>query len=202
MSADDSDVKTFTSQKLDWMFGIAIDPDLKSHDFEVGSVIAMHLSMTKRTAVIADETIGRYTRTTRWHVMRSRKRLKDAGWLSWQSTRTANVYILLYERVDAMLDLRAQYRDDRHEARSARLQSRRDVVPVSQQDIGAVTLESQHEVIPVAQHVVIQESHIHPNCSTFEDSPLKSPAFERRLLKEEEEDAFHIPAFLRRGAAA
>jgi hypothetical protein len=181
---DPGEVKTFTSRKLEWMDGVSIDPDLAPHDFQVGFIIAQCISIEKGIGTIADATIAQRTGTRREHVVKSRKKLRERGWLDWTYTRTTNIYWLKFGLVERMIDLRITYREQRDEARIARLPSRRGVKSSAQHaapvvrssahhNDDAVRSTSQHVVNSNAQHVVRSSAHIHPQCSTSDIHPKK-----------------------------
>lgn len=176
---DPEQVKTFTSRKMDWLNGVSIDPEMTPHDFQVAFCIAQCMSIERGIGVIADDTIAESTGTTRRHVLESRKRLRARGWLDWKNTRTANVYVLLGDLVEAMIDRRTDLRDRRAEARFERLPSRRLAKPVpaveqhavnpsAQQECSGVNQSSQHDVQCSSQHAVNPSAHIHLQCSTSE----------------------------------
>lgn len=190
---DPEEVKTFTSRKLEWMDGVSIDPDLAPHDFQVGFIIAQCISAEKGIGTIADATIAQRTGTRREHVAKSRKKLRERGWLDWTNTRTANIYRLKFDLVERMIDLRITYREQRDEARFARLPSRRDVKSSAQQEQhvvrssahhndDAVRSTSQHVVNSSAQHVVRSSAHIHPQCSTLDIHPKKEGLSKKETL--------------------
>jgi hypothetical protein len=167
MSTDDKDqMRSFTSGKLAWMNAVSIDPELKPHDFQVAFVIAQCISFDRQSGTIADDTIAESTGTSRRHVLASRNRLRERRWLTWDNTRTSNLYRLIGDRIDAMADLRIDLRDKRAQARLNRVPSRRAVKQVSQPEALTVQQSSQHDVKPIAQHAVNQSAHIHHHCST------------------------------------
>lgn len=190
---DPEAVKTFTSRKLEWMDGVSIDPDLAPHDFQVAFIIAQCISVEKGIGTIADATIAQRTGTRREHVAKSRKKLRKRGWLDWANTRTANIYRLKFDLVERMIDLRITYREQRDEARFARLPSRRGVKSSAQQEQhvvrssahhndDAVRSTSQHVVNSSAQHVVRSSAHIHPQYSTLDIHPKKEGLSKKETL--------------------
>lgn len=115
---DEKSIQSFTSKKLDWMKCCCFDRQLQAHDFAVAFVIAQHINARTGITMLSDETIamesgGRSERSIR----RSRVRLRDAGWLDWKRTRSANVYRLNHHKVNQMLDLLIAMRDARKEKR-------------------------------------------------------------------------------------
>jgi hypothetical protein len=111
---------TFTSQKLNWLTGIAIDPRLKPYAFKVAFTIARFFNAKSGIAVVSDETLQDETSLSRRHVQRARVALKDTGWIESSRTRTATRYAMKSVHLDQMDDLRTQRRDGRNERREAR----------------------------------------------------------------------------------
>lgn len=109
--------RSFTSEKLNWMAGLAADPRIDSRAFEVGFCIAQHVNKERRTAILSDETIRDATNIpTRW-VRRARRLLRDAGWIDWKRTRTANVYWTIGDNLSRTDDLLTVRREARAETR-------------------------------------------------------------------------------------
>jgi hypothetical protein len=193
---DQEKQRSFTSDKLEWMSCLSLDPRISPHAFEVGFQIAQHVSASSGVAVIADDTLSEYTATSRQHVLRSRKRLRETGWLNWRSTQTANVYTLSFSNINAMLDLRISNKDARNERRL----KRRAVAPTSQHKASGVTPTSQQAVTPMSQQAVSPRSHIHLLSNTQELTPSKIPLAAGSMLKGETsaDDFEGIPDFLLR----
>jgi hypothetical protein len=114
-------VQTFTSQKLDWLKCCCFDRRLLPHDFRVAYAIAQHINSRTGKTILSAETIAEESGagSTR-SVQRSRDRLRDAGWLVWTRTTSANIYRLKYDQVDQMLDLLIATRDARRACRMRR----------------------------------------------------------------------------------
>jgi hypothetical protein len=114
-------VKEFTSRKLDWLKCCSFDRLLEPLDFKVGFVIIQHVNAKKGTAILSDETIADKTGggSVR-NVSRARCRLRDAGWLTWKRTRTANVYTPVFDKVSGTLDAITKSSDARRERRQER----------------------------------------------------------------------------------
>ena len=111
---------TFTGRKLDWLKCVAYDRHLKRYPFafKVAFQIAQHVNEKKgfahvSDAVIADKAGGGSVR----NVGKARMKLRETGWLTWQPTRTANLYTLRHERENGILDLIAIASDARKERR-------------------------------------------------------------------------------------
>src|SRR6516165_7052089 len=98
---------TFTSKKLDWLACVNFDRRLRQLPtaFKVAYVIANQVDEIRNTAFISDVAIAdKAGGISERQVGRSRKLLRDTGWLSWKRTYTANVYNLLSKYVSGVLD--------------------------------------------------------------------------------------------------
>jgi hypothetical protein len=98
---------TFTGKKLDWLACVNFDRRLKQFPiaFKVAYVIANQVDEIKNTAFISDAAIiDKAGGISRSQVVRSRKLLRDTGWLEWRRTYSANVYSLLSEQVSGVWD--------------------------------------------------------------------------------------------------
>lgn len=123
MSADaETKRSTFTGHKLDWMKCVSFDRRLESYDFKVGFVIAQHVNQHTGTAMLSDETIADEAGNgSVRNTVRARQRLRDAGWIAWRRTRTANVYELRFDNVERYLDMITVSRDARRDRRQKEL---------------------------------------------------------------------------------
>jgi hypothetical protein len=111
---------SFTSRKLDYCKACNFDPRVEPYDFKVVYLIAQHINEKTGMALLSDETIADETGGSPRSVRRSRNRLRDAGWLSWRRTSTANIYALDYSNVGPIFDLITVSRDERRERRGRR----------------------------------------------------------------------------------
>jgi hypothetical protein len=114
---------TFTSKKLDWLACINFDRRLKQFPtvFKVAYVIANQVDETRNTAFISDAAIAdKAGGISERQVGRSRKLLRDTGWLSWKRTYSANVYSLLSEHVSGVRDSITASNEERKERRRKR----------------------------------------------------------------------------------
>ena len=114
---------TFTGKKLDWLGCINFDRRLKHFPvaFKVAYVIANQVDETKNIAFISDEAIAdKAGGVSLSQVGRSRKLLRDTGWLTWKRTYTANVYSLRSEHVSSVWDAITASNEERKERRRKR----------------------------------------------------------------------------------
>jgi hypothetical protein len=126
--ADKAKQRSFTGDKLDWMTALSSDPRLDARAFEVGFCIAQHVNQKTGVAILSDDTIGDKTGIPKRWVLRARTSLREAGWINWQRTKTANVYWTLGDRINAMLDHQSLLKEAR-EDRRGRARSARQVTP-------------------------------------------------------------------------
>lgn len=122
--------RKFTGEKLDWMSALSADPEIDARAFEVGFCIAQHVNKETGKALLADQTIANKTGIPRTWVWRARKRLLDRRWMKWTRTRTANIYELLGDNMNGILDLLSEKKDRRDEARNKRRTIKRDTPQV------------------------------------------------------------------------
>ena len=113
---DQASISTFTGTKIDWLKCIAFDRKVQHYDFRVAFVIAQHLNIGTGATMLSDATIAAELgcRSVR-SVKRARARLRDAGWLTWRTTSTANVYRPDYARMNQVLDAMVLAREARRE---------------------------------------------------------------------------------------
>ena len=117
-------IQSFTSQKLDWLKCCCFDRRLQPYDFRVSYAIAQHINAETGSTMLSDQTIADETggRTTRC-VRRSRVRLRDAGWLTWKRTSSANVYRMKFDRFEEVRDFARELRELRRESRERQRKS-------------------------------------------------------------------------------
>jgi hypothetical protein len=114
---------TFTGKKLDWLTCVNFDRRLKQFPtvFKVAYVIANQVDEFKNTAFISDAAIAdKAGDISVSQVQRSRKLLRDTGWLAWRRTYSANVYSLLSEHVSGTWDAITASNEARKERRRKR----------------------------------------------------------------------------------
>jgi hypothetical protein len=134
----EANLASFTGRKLDWLKCLAFDRRLQPQpfDFKVAFVIAQHVNQRTGSAMLSDDTIAYEAGGgSERNALRARKRLRDAGWLTWHRTRTANVYRLSFDKVERTLDMmtaaREARREKHHRWKSAAVSKSADVTPES-----------------------------------------------------------------------
>jgi len=85
--------ENFTSRKLNWVGGVLHDRMVPPWAFEVAYCIISHLNAGSGRAFVSDETVSDETGISVRTVRRARCLLRNAGWLRWKRTSTANVYL-------------------------------------------------------------------------------------------------------------
>jgi hypothetical protein len=114
---------TFTTKKLDWLACVNFDRRLKQFPtvFKVAYVIANQVDGSGNTALISDAAIAdKAGGISERQVGRSRKLVRDTGWLDWRRTYSANVYSLLSEHISGALDAITASNEERKERRRKR----------------------------------------------------------------------------------
>jgi hypothetical protein len=112
--------RTFTSEKLDIMNALNVDPRIKRSTFKVSVAILKHINERTGTANPSDETLSDETNLSIRTVIRAREALREYGWLIWRRTRSSNVYKFKTTNINNSLDLLALRRDDRADRRRNR----------------------------------------------------------------------------------
>ena len=113
-------LSSFASEKLDWIDTLIADPTLDARAKLVGICIMQHVNQNSREAFLSDETLSDKTSISIRSVHRARTALRNASWLAWRRTRTANVYVPLTTRMNAIIDRQILLRDERNERRKRR----------------------------------------------------------------------------------
>ena len=116
--------KSATSEKLDWLDALCLDPRLRTSDFKVAFKLMQFRNAQTGLCnpsyeTIADET-GLKPETVRVCV----KKLSKSGWIAVRRPNYSkpNVYGFLYDHVNPMLDRRIMLRDARAELRKERME--------------------------------------------------------------------------------
>jgi hypothetical protein len=185
--------KTFTAAKLNWLDCVANDRNLKPAAFKVAYAIMQHVNAESLIAWLSDETLVDVTGISRAMIQRHRESLREAGWLAWERTPTANRYTPIFNRVNAGLEDILARRAKRKELRQARR-------PAPAQSTVASPAR-QHDASPAMQPDASPVRHIHLRTNTFDLTPSNpescasglsevEPAFRYRQSKREAEHEF------------
>jgi hypothetical protein len=193
--------RSFTGEKLDWMTALSADPRLDARAFEVGFCIAQHVNAETGLAILSDDTISDKTGIPKRWVLRARKSLKDAGWIDWQRTKTANIYWTLGHRINAVTDHQIILREKRAErqtkAKNACLETppvahlkHRRTPPVALLETPSV---AERETPPVAepqQHY--SEQHRDPHQRVFRDRTERRQLLSRQPFDTSSPLSWHL----------
>lgn len=168
----ETDVKSFTSRKLDWLFHMSADHSVPLLSFKIGFVIAQHVNAQTGIAYLSDDVIREYVDADERTIRRGRKVLRDV-WVSWTRTGTANAYKLLYGRIAALADEIARRRSERADRRD---RERTSVSYLENRDRTSVsaerTLRSADRTPMSADRTPVSAIHL---SSTPSDTPLFTP---------------------------
>jgi hypothetical protein len=127
-----ADQQTWASYKFDVLTGMSADPRLDARAFEVGFCILQHVNAKTGKAMLSDDTIADKTGIPKRWVLRARNLLWETRWLRWERTRTANVYQVLSDPLNAVLDHQEILKDERRERQSkTRREARRETPRVA-----------------------------------------------------------------------
>jgi hypothetical protein len=156
---------SFTSRKLDYLKACNFDRRLEAYDFKVVYIIAQHVNEKNDMAMLSDEAIAEEIGGSPRSVGRSRNRLRDAGWLSWRRTSTANIYTLDYTNVGRVLDLITKMRDERRERRSKRRRAIYDRPRLAEHNRNDRPRMATPYRTPMAEHVqpLLADKHLRKN---------------------------------------
>lgn len=105
---------TFTGRRLDLLRAVRIDRTVTDYAYRVMSVIVDHLNEKTERTFLSDDRIA-FETGSGWprKVVRARRILRDAKWLSWQRTRTANIYSVDFVKAAAVLAIIERERNAR-----------------------------------------------------------------------------------------
>lgn len=103
---------TFTGRRLDLLRALRFDRTVDDYAKLVMHIIVDHLNEKTETAFLSDDKIA-FETGSGWSrkVGRARRKLREAGWLSWKHTRTANVYTINWAKADDILIILKRERD-------------------------------------------------------------------------------------------
>ena len=134
-------MKVSTSQKLDWLDAVMADQGIDARAKVVAFCLMQHVNRNIGSAFVSDQTIVDKTGIPMTWVIRARKELRSAGWITWKRTRTASVY-------STLTDPMASIAKRQLELKLARESRRRDMPRVAEQVMPQVT---EHDVSQVAE---------------------------------------------------
>ena len=186
--AKEQQQRSFTGDKLDWMTAVSADPLLDARAFEVAFCIAQCVNKHSGLAILSDDTIGDKTGIPRRWIARARVALKEAQWIDWKRTKTANIYWTKGQRIDRVTDHQTLLKDSREE-RKKKLKTARHVLP----PVAHLKLQDQPPVAhadmpPVAHRDLPPVANIHLSGYTVVDTPSKNMAYQEEVLEETEEE--------------
>lgn len=119
----EENIKSFTSEKLDLLEAMHIDPRLSSTDFKVAFCLVQHVNSKTGQCNPSQRLIQEYCSLKERTVRNSITRLRDAKWLHvYRPGRGSNRYRFDDANVSAMLDRRTSIRDQLNLERSYRHQ--------------------------------------------------------------------------------
>ncbi|MBR0801729.1 hypothetical protein JQ615_41030 [Bradyrhizobium jicamae] len=111
---DEARQKSWTSQKLEWLNRVSVDPRVKPGTFEVGFCIIQHANAGTGIAILSDRTISDKTGISSAEVYRHRQALKELGWITWTRGRHGLRIKPLFSRMNLMLDYLMHLREVRN----------------------------------------------------------------------------------------
>src|SRR5262245_29428130 len=95
----------YTSQKLNLLKASRFDRTISAFDKIVLAAIADHMNNhSGQTWPVADATIALEIGSGWRRVIRSRKKLRGAGYINWRRTRTSNVYAFNFAKAKPVLN--------------------------------------------------------------------------------------------------
>jgi hypothetical protein len=163
--------RSFTGSKLDWMTALSADPRIDARAFEVGFQIAQHVNMQTGVAFISDDTIGDKTGIPRRWVLRARSDLRDAHWINWKRTRTANLYWTLGDNINCVTDHQIMLRDARAERRTKAKLSHQVAPRVAHLRTAEAPPTAQRVAPRVADQDVPRVANVHLSGNTSVETP-------------------------------
>lgn len=116
---DDADIsRAWTSKKLSWLRGLAVDPEIPAGEFEAGFATIQHSDKFTGKAYVSDECLSDEVGCTVRQFRRYRSHLRATGWLTWTRTGSANVYTFLFDHLAEMTALLVEKKRKRDLRRS------------------------------------------------------------------------------------
>lgn len=188
MSTKDVQIKqqrSFTGDKLDWMTALSADPRLNARAFEIGFQIAQHVNKATGLAILSDDTLADKSSIPKRWVARARTDLREAGWIDWKRTKTANIYWTKGEHMDAITDHQIMLSDARKERRKKHKTARQVLPPVAYLKIQDQPPVANADLPPVADRELPQVADIHLSGNTVVETPSKKDGLGEVELIEE-----------------
>lgn len=170
------ETKSFTSAKLDWINALSVDPRIRPAAFKVGVCIIQHVNADSMVAFLSDEVIRDKTNISLPEVKRHRAALREAGWLTWTRTKTANSYTPKFELIENANDLTMHRKEARIERKRERVrvlkrvQDRSPAIPEKREDRSPAILPDRS---PAILRDRSPASYIHLSGYTLENTPSK-----------------------------
>lgn len=105
---------TFTGRKLDLLRAVRFDRMVTPYGYRVMSVIVDHLNEKTERTRLSDDRIA-FETGSGWprKVGRARRNLRKTQWLSWERTRTANIYSVNFAKAAEVLAVLERERNAR-----------------------------------------------------------------------------------------
>jgi hypothetical protein len=173
-SNSETDVKSFTSRKLDWLFHMSADRSVPPLSFKIGFVIVQHVNAQTGIAYLSDDVIREYVDADERTIRRGRRVLRDV-WVSWTRTGTANAYKLLYGRIAAVADEIAQRRAERANRRNIERTPASDLENHDRTSVSADRTPMSGDRTPASvPRTPVSAIHL---SSTPSDTPSNTPLF-------------------------
>lgn len=121
-SEDQSARKDFTKSKMNWVDCLLLDPRLTFAQKCYGVYVAMRINWKTSCTFVADATVADEIGMSRGHIHIARKVLVETAWLRVYRRNAGSPYTFMldHRNVNAMLDRRTLYRDQRADARKRR----------------------------------------------------------------------------------
>lgn len=115
-------IRNPTSEKLDYLNALSIDPDIKPSAFLVAFVLMSFKNGETGLCCPALETVAELVNLSERQVENCLKELRTNGWLRWErgNRQKTNHYEFLMDNVGHMLDRRTSIDDARRERRKKR----------------------------------------------------------------------------------
>jgi hypothetical protein len=122
---------------------------------------------------VSDDTISDKTNIPKRWVLRARQSLRDAGWINWRRTKTANIYRTLGHRINAVTDHQIILREKRTERQTKARQARLETPPVAYLKHQGTPPMAHLETPPVTEQETPPVANIHVGSYTLSLTPSK-----------------------------